>query len=174
MHRLSCWIHVQACIATTYHFLQAEKVWPCKATKSPRQRTVACTSPATHLKIIESVDSICRDGADTLFKPKKSNVLELPNTDVLSLFRHTICAPSASVHYNTQQHKIYSYSDRWKIKKMPIVHHLLLSSSVQMAYYETGVSNLSISFTKIIYTGVSIILDLHTFFQSRHTPGLQA
>ena len=48
---------------------------------------------------------------------------------------------------------------------MPIVHHLL-SSSVQTAYGETGVSNHSISFMKIIYTGVYMILDaqnLHTF-----------
>ena len=52
---------------------------------------------------------------------------------------------------------------------MPIVHHLLLSSSVQTAYRKTGVSNRSISYTKIIYTGAYMILDaqnLHTFSQS--------
>ena len=102
---------------------------------------------------------------------KKSNGLELPNADVLSFFRHTTCSASASAHYNTLKHcKIYTYSDCRKIEKTPIVHHLL-SSSVQTAYRETGDSNRSISFTKIIYTGACTILDtqnLHTFSQSRH------
>ena len=39
--------------------------------------------------IIESVDSICRDGADTPISLNKSNSSELPNADVLSLFRQT-------------------------------------------------------------------------------------
>ena len=61
-----------------------------------------------------------------------------------------------------------------KLKKTQIVHHLLLlllfllllSSSVQTAYRETGDSNRSISFTKIIYAGACMILDipnLHTY-----------
>ena len=69
---------------------------------------------------------------------------------------------SASEHYNTlKQRKIYSYSDCWKIERTPIVHHLLLllSSSVQTAYRESGVSNRSISFTKVIYTGAYMILN---------------
>ena len=107
----------------------------------------------------------------------KSNGSELPNTDILSLFRQTTCSASASIHYNTLKvRKIYSYSDSRKFVKTPIVHHLLLSSSVQMAYRETGVSNHSTSFTKIVYTGAYMILDaqnLHTFSQSRQTPGLQ-
>ena len=84
----------------------------------------------------------------------KSNGSELPNVDVLSLFRQTTCSLSASIHYNTLKvRKIYSYSDSQKIVK--IVH--LLSFSFQMAYCETGVSNNS--FTKVIYTGAYMILD---------------
>ena len=139
----------------------------------------------THYYIIESVDSICRDGADTPISLNKSNGSELPNADVLSLFRQTTCSASASIHYNTLKvRKIYSYSDSRKFVKIRIVHHLLLllllllllSNSVQTAYRETGVSNRSNSFTKIIYTGAYMILDaqnLHTFSQNRQTPGLQ-
>ena len=47
--------------------------------------------------IIESVDSICRDGADTPIKPK-SNGSELPNADVLSLFKQITCSASVSIH----------------------------------------------------------------------------
>ena len=106
--------------------------------------------------------------------------------DVLSLFRQTTCSVSASIHYNTLKvRKIYTYSESRKFVKTRIVHHhllllllllLLLSNSVQTAYRETGVSNRSNSFTKIIYTGAYMILDaqnLHTFSQSRQTPGLQ-
>ena len=128
--------------------------------------------------IIELVDSICRDGADTPISLNKSNGSELPNADVLSLFRQTTCSVSASIHYNTLKvRKIYSYSESRKFVKTRIVHHLLLlSNSVQTAYRETGVSNRSNSFTKIIYTGAYMILDaqnLHTFSQSCQTPGLQ-
>ena len=118
----------------------------------------------------------------------KSNGSELTNADVLSLFRQTTCSASASIHYNTLKvRKIYSYSESRKFVKTRIVHHhhhllllllllLLLSNSVQTAYRETGVSNRSNSFTKIIYTGAYMILDaqnLHTFSQSRQTPALQ-
>ena len=99
-------------------------------------------------------------------------------TDALSLFRQTTCSGSASIHFNTLKvRKIYSYSESRKFVKTWTVHHLLLlSNSVQTAYRETGVSNRSNSFTKIIYTGAYMILDaqnLHTFSQSRQTPGLQ-
>ena len=82
---------------------------------------------------------------------------------------------SASIHYNTLKvRKIYSYNNS-QFVKTPIVHHLLLSSSsVQMAYRETGVSNRSNSFTKITYTGAYMILDaqnLHTCSQSRQNSG---
>ena len=92
--------------------------------------------------------------------PYKSNGSELSNT-VLSLFRQTTCSVSAPIHYNTLKvRKIYSYSDSRKIVKTPIVHLLLLlSSSVQTAYCETGVSNCSNTFTKIVYTGAYMILD---------------
>ena len=93
---------------------------------------------------------------------KKSNGLELPNADVLSLFRHTTCSTGASAHYNTLKHrKIYTHSDFRKIEKTPIVHHillLLLCSSVETDYRETGDSNRSISFTKIHYTKSSYLL----------------
>ena len=71
--------------------------------------------------------------------------------DVIGLFRQTTCSASASIHYNTlKMRKIYSYDDSRKIVKLLIVHHLLflLSSSVQTAYRETGVSNRSISLMK--------------------------
>ena len=142
------------------------------------------------INIIELVDSICRDGADTPISLNKSNGSELPNADVLSLFRQTTCSVSASIHYNTLKvRKIYNYTESRKFVKTRIVHLLLLllllfllllllllSNSVQTAYCETGVSNRSNSFTKIIYTGAYMILDaqnLHTFSQSRQTPGLQ-
>ena len=71
--------------------------------------------------IIESVDSICRDGADTPISLNKSN------GDILSLFRETTCSVSASIYYNTLKVlKIYGYSDSLKIAKRPIVHHHLL------------------------------------------------
>ena len=113
--------------------------------------------------IIESVDSICRDGTDTPISLNKSNGSELPNADVLSLFRQATCSESASIHFNTLKvRKIYSYSESQKFVKTRIVYHLLfllLSNSVQTTYRETGVSNRSNSFTKIIYTGVYMILD---------------
>ena len=131
---------------------------------------------------MESVDSIFRDAAVGMaptcpLSLKKSNSLELPNVDVLSLFRHTTCSASASAHYNTLKHR--TYSDFRKIEKcrLFILLLLLLSSSVQMAYRETGDSNCSVSFTKIIYAGACMILDtpnLHTSSQSRQIPCLQA
>ena len=122
-------------------------------------RLIGLPVPSLH------IESTCRDGTDTPISLNKSNGSELPNMDVLSLFRQTTCSASASIHYNTLKVcKIYSYSDSRKIEKMPIVHHhllllLLLSSSVQMAYHKTGVSNSSNSFMKIIYTGTYMILD---------------
>ena len=74
-------------------------------------------------------------------------------------FRQTACSGSASIHYNTLKVcKMHSYSDSRKIVKTLIGHHLLLSS-VQTVYHETGVINRSNSFTRILYTGVHIILD---------------
>ena len=108
----------------------------------------------------------------------KSNGSELPNADVLSLFRQTICSASASIHYNTLKvRKIYSYSESRKFVKTRIVHHLLLllllSNSVQTAYRETGVSNHSNSFAKIIYTGAYMILDAQIFIPSPKAVTLQ-
>ena len=77
---------------------------------------------------LELVDSICRDGTETPISLNKNNGSELPNADVLSLFREITYSASASIHYNTLKvRKIYSYSDS---RKMPIVHHHHLSSSV--------------------------------------------
>ena len=57
----------------------------------------------------------------------KSKDSELPNADVLSLFRQTTCSASASIHYNTLKvRKIYSYSESRKFVKTRIVHLLLL------------------------------------------------
>ena len=93
--------------------------------------------------IIESVDSICRDGADTPISPYKSNGSELLN-GCLSFFRQTTCSASASIHYNALKvRKMYSYSNSRKNCKNADCSSLLLSSSVQTAYRETGVSNRS-------------------------------
>ena len=55
-----------------------------------------------------------------LLSLNECNSSELPNTDVLSLFRQTTCSASAS---NTLKvRKIHSYSDSRKIVKTPIVH----------------------------------------------------
>ena len=92
----------------------------------------------------------------------ESNGSELPNTDVLSLFRQTTCSASASIHYNTLKvRKIHSYSESRKFVKTSDCSSS--SSSVQTAYRETGVSNRSNSFTKIIYTGAYMIL-MHKIF----------
>ena len=57
----------------------------------------------------------------------KSNGSELPNADVLSLFRQATCSASSSIHFNTLKvRKIYSYSEFRKFVKTRIVHHLLL------------------------------------------------
>ena len=97
----------------------------------------------------------------------KSNGSELPNADVLSLFRQTTCSASASIHYNTLKvRKIYSYSESRKFVKTRIVHHLLLlSNSVQTAYRETGVSNRSKSFAKIIYQSFYSRMDVLSLFR---------
>ena len=66
-------------------------------------------SPPAKWTIIESVDTICRDGADT------------------PISRQTICSASAFIRYNTHKlSRIYSYSDFWKIVKTRIVHLPLL------------------------------------------------
>ena len=72
-----------------------------------------------YLRIIESVDPIYVGVVPTRpLSLNKSNGSELPNADVLSLFRQTTCSASASIHYNTLKvHKIYSYSESWKFVK---------------------------------------------------------
>ena len=76
--------------------------------------------------IIESVHSICRDGAVMPLSLNKCNRSELLNADVLSLFKQTTCSASASIHSNTLKVcKIHSYSDYRNILKTPIVHHHL-------------------------------------------------
>ena len=109
----------------------------------------------------------------------KSNGSELQNADILIFFRRSTCSTGAFIHYNTLKvRKIHSYSH--SDLKRPIVRHL---SSVRTTYHETGVNNCSNSFTKIIWSLLSVvnyteymILDvqnLHTFFQSRQTRVLQ-
>ena len=44
-----------------------------------------CECNYIQCKIVEAVDSICRDGADTPIRLNKSNSSELPNADVLGL-----------------------------------------------------------------------------------------
>ena len=105
----------------------------------------------------------------------KSNGLRTPERRCfLSLFRQTACSASASIHFNTLKvRKIYSYSESRKFVKTRIVHHLLLSNSVQTACHETGVSNRSNSFTKITYTGAYMILDTQIFIPSPKAVKLQ-
>ena len=54
-----------------------------------------------YIYIIESVDSICRDGADTPIKPNKSNGSELSNAAAMSPFRHLTWTTSVSIHDKT-------------------------------------------------------------------------
>ena len=134
---------------------------------------VTCYMGGVH---IESVDSICRDGADMPISLNKWNGLEFSNKDVLSLFRQTTCSTSASIHCNTiNVRKIHSYSDSWKIVKMPIIHHHHLIILLQFKWFNMKlvlycVRNRSNSFMKIIYTGGYMILNaqnLHTSSNSR-------
>ena len=60
--------------------------------------------PHVNNTIIESVDSVGMAPTRPL-SLKKSIGLELPNADVLSLFRHTTCSAGASAHYNTLKHR---------------------------------------------------------------------
>ena len=65
-----------ALIHTIVHFS-----WPQASAISEKEKKLEITN--THLPtIIESVDSICRDGADTPISLNKSNGSELPNADV--------------------------------------------------------------------------------------------
>ena len=68
---------------------------------------------------MESVDSICRDGADMPISFDKSNGLGLPNADVMSV---SYQQPALRVLLYTitlalKVHKIHSYSDSQKIVK---------------------------------------------------------
>ena len=124
--------------------------------------------------IIELVDCICRDGADMPISLNKRNGSELLNADVFSFLdkQHTLRV----LLYTIILSKYVKYKATVILSKLEKTPILLLSSSVQMGYCETGVSNHSNSYMKIIYTGVYMILDaqnLHTFSQCRKTPGLQ-
>ena len=83
----------------------------------------------------ESVDSLCRDGADTPISLNKSNGSELPNVDAFSDKQPAL---RVLLYTALKVHNIYSYSDSRLIVKLPIVHlHLLSSNSVQMLYHPT-------------------------------------
>ena len=73
------------------------------------------------LCIRESVDSLCRDGADTPISLNMQNCSKLPNAAVISLFRHITWSWSSSVPDNSfKVGKITRYSDTRKTAKTPI------------------------------------------------------
>ena len=68
--------------------------------------------------IRESVDSLCRDGADMPISLNIQNCLKLQNVAVIRLFRHITWSRSSFVPDNSL--KIIRYSDTRKTAKMPI------------------------------------------------------
>ena len=80
--------------------------------------------------IRESVDSLCRDGADTPISLNIQNCSKLPNAAVISLFRHITWSRSSSVPDNSLKvGKITRYSDTRKTAKTPISPSSSSSSS---------------------------------------------
>ena len=62
--------------------------------------------------IRESVDSLCRDGTDTLIKPNKCNGSELLDAAAISPFRHITWLTSVSIHDKTLKGgKAHCYND---------------------------------------------------------------
>ena len=117
----------------------------------------------------------------------KSNGLELPNADILSLFRQTTCSASASTHYDTLKVcPIYCYSDSRKFGLFIIIifffffffffffvfvfFFLLLQFKQPTTKLGLVIALIHSDLEKFIYTGVYMIL--HIFSQSRQTPGL--
>ena len=78
------------------------------------------------MHIRESVDSLCRDGADTA-SLNKCNGSELSNATPISPFRHITWPTSVSIHDNTL--KIHCYNTTREIAKTPISSSSFSSSS---------------------------------------------
>ena len=81
-----------------------------------------------HMIIIirESVDSLCRDGADTPIKPKCDGS-ELSNAGAISPFRNITWPTSVSIHDKTLKGgKIHRYNDMRDFAKTRFLQHLLL------------------------------------------------
>ena len=90
--------------------------------------SVAPPQDLAHIR--ESVDSLCRDGANTPISLNIQNCSKLPNAAVISLFRHIIWSWSSSVPDNSLKvGKITRYSDTQKTAKTPISPSSSSSSS---------------------------------------------
>ena len=77
--------------------------------------------------IIESVDYICRDGADTPISPIQTKRLETPERCSSEPFRHISVSMDGYIPKSTLKgHKIHHYSDIQKFAQTPILHLLLL------------------------------------------------
>ena len=97
----------------------------------------------------ESVDSICRDGANIPISLNKCNGLELLNADIISLYFQPALPTSASYALQySQTMKIHSYSDTWRIVKLFIFLSSFFSSNGLLQNWHYNCSN---SFTKNIY-----------------------
>ena len=86
-----------------------------------------CWTHFSQLHIRESVDSLCRDGADTPLSLKKCNGSELSNAAAMSPFRHITWPTSVSIHDKTLKGgKIHRYNDMRDFAKTRFLPHLLL------------------------------------------------
>ena len=90
--------------------------------------------------IRESVDSLCRDGADMPIGLYKQNPLKLPNNEVLSLYRYLpLILECFCTNKTLKVAKIHCKSHNPKSSKLP-VSPTSSSSSVHTAYLKTGVN----------------------------------
>ena len=101
------------------------------------------------LFIRESVDSLCRDGADTPISLNIQNCSKLPNAAVISFFRHITWSWSSSVPDNSLKvGKIICYSDTRKTAVFS-----------RQTYHKIGTSAHLHFCTKQLLSGVCMILD---------------
>ena len=113
-----------------------------------------------YVYIIESVDSLCRDGTDTPISLNIQNCSKLPNAAVISLFRHTTWSRSSSVPENSLKvGKIIRYTDTRKTAKTPISPSSSSSVFSRQTYHKIGTSAHLHFCTKQLLSGVCMILD---------------
>ena len=119
------------------------------------------------------IECICRDGPDNCpLSLNKSNSSELPNTDLLGLFKQKKCSASTIV-----LSKFVKYTATVILIKTSIaIVHIIIIFFVFFVFFSSNglpVSNRSYSFTRIIYTGAYLILEAQNFSQRKQTPALQ-